>query len=228
MSVATKHDQLKLAALVSDSGPTAPVGGNLDMQSAPTSREAFREALRSAIRYGNLPPGARFKPAKDIAQIVGLGRSTVGAALSDLVYDGLIETEPAAGGKRVAHRRSRLRVHVTPTLDELEAPFAEYQDLLGFIADLEPRERQWRQLFRGQLVAEVRVRSNPRCWSPPSTWHWADPIGPDQTDSSAVAMRKISLQGQRWLEATIETTSNDGACWVQVTLRDELFSVHVQ
>lgn len=64
-------------------------------------RESAEQTLRAAISRGDLLPGHRLVEA-DLAELVGVNRSSVRAAIDALIAEGLVE--------RVPHRGARVRV----------------------------------------------------------------------------------------------------------------------
>ena len=69
----------------------------------PTTFEETVERLGTAIRLGLLPPGTRLPPERDLADELGISRSTLRQALTTLVQSGhLISRRGRAGGTFVA------------------------------------------------------------------------------------------------------------------------------
>src|ERR671930_2577525 len=54
----------------------------------PTTFEETVERLGTAIRLGLLPPGARLPPERDLAEQLGIARSTLRQALTTLTQSG--------------------------------------------------------------------------------------------------------------------------------------------
>jgi DNA-binding FadR family transcriptional regulator len=70
---------------------------------APTTFEETVERLGTAIRLGVLPPGMRLPPERDLADELGISRSTLRQALTTLVQSGhLISRRGRSGGTFVA------------------------------------------------------------------------------------------------------------------------------
>ena len=69
----------------------------------PTTFEETVERLGTAIRLGLLPPGTRLPPERDLADELGISRSTLRQALTTLVQSGhLISRRGRSGGTFVA------------------------------------------------------------------------------------------------------------------------------
>ncbi len=70
---------------------------------APTTFEETVERLGTAIRLGVLAPGTRLPPERELAEQLGIGRSTLRQALTTLVQSGhLVAVRGRAGGTFVA------------------------------------------------------------------------------------------------------------------------------
>jgi GntR family transcriptional regulator, transcriptional repressor for pyruvate dehydrogenase complex len=70
---------------------------------APTTFEETVERLGTAIRLGLLPPGTRLPPERELAEQLGISRSTLRQALTTLVQSGhLIALRGRSGGTFVA------------------------------------------------------------------------------------------------------------------------------
>src|SRR5215210_5311212 len=71
----------------------------------PTTFEETVERLGTAIRLGLLAPGARLPPERDLADQLGISRSTLRQALTTLVQSGhLVSSRGRSGGTFVAER----------------------------------------------------------------------------------------------------------------------------
>jgi GntR family transcriptional regulator, transcriptional repressor for pyruvate dehydrogenase complex len=69
----------------------------------PTTFEETVERLGTAIRVGLLPPGARLPPERELAEQLGISRSTLRQALTTLVQSGhLVALRGRSGGTFVA------------------------------------------------------------------------------------------------------------------------------
>jgi GntR family transcriptional regulator/MocR family aminotransferase len=62
----------------------------------PAYRQVYLR-LRAAILAGELPPGARLPPTRDLARAAGVARVTVVQAYRQLAAEGFIESRPGAG-----------------------------------------------------------------------------------------------------------------------------------
>lgn len=181
------------------------VAHTFPLPAAATSREALREGLRQAIQLGVLPQGSRLRAAKDIAREVGLGSSTVSAAIQDLTFEGLIERSGKGPASVRRHGAVEL-VRVTPRVAELLLPFSERRGLLEYAPDL-PDCRRYDQQLWGRTVARVSIICDPRWWSPVGTMSWAKPLGP-----AAPLTRRLQVQ---------DTVDSTGAWWTEVEIRYE-------
>ncbi len=71
----------------------------------PTTFEETVERLGNAIRLGLLVPGTRLPPERDLADLLGISRSTLRQALTTLVQSGhLVSTRGRTGGTFVTER----------------------------------------------------------------------------------------------------------------------------
>src|SRR5687767_15643818 len=69
----------------------------------PTTFEETVERLGTAIRLGLLPPGTRLPPERELAEQLGISRSTLRQALTTLVQSGhLISLRGRSGGTFVS------------------------------------------------------------------------------------------------------------------------------
>ncbi len=91
----------------------------------PTTFEETVERLGTAIRLGLLPPGTRLPPERELAEQLGISRSTLRQALTTLVQSGhLISLRGRSGGTFVAEEppmssgRGRLRADWHDVLDQ--------------------------------------------------------------------------------------------------------------
>jgi GntR family transcriptional regulator, transcriptional repressor for pyruvate dehydrogenase complex len=89
--------------------PSAPEGRSAALEAVfervhpPTTFEETVERLGTAIRLGVLPPGTRLPPERDLADELGISRSTLRQALTTLVQSGhLISRRGRSGGTFVA------------------------------------------------------------------------------------------------------------------------------
>ena len=89
----------------------------------PTTFEETVERLGTAIRLGLLPPGQRLPPERDLAEQLGISRSTLRQALTTLVQSGhLVSLRGRSGGTFVAEEPppggGRLRPDWREVLDQ--------------------------------------------------------------------------------------------------------------
>lgn len=105
-------------------GATA-LGAVFDKVQPPTTFEETVERLGTAIRLGLLPPGTRLPPERELAEQLGISRSTLRQALTTLVQSGhLISLRGRSGGTFVAEApptssgRGKLRADWHDVLDE--------------------------------------------------------------------------------------------------------------
>jgi hypothetical protein len=226
--MADNTEPLALAVLVAPGPAELQPHGVLRLAGSTTSRESLREGLRHAIELGELKPGSRLKRGNDLARVIGLSRSTVGAAVFDLVHEGLLE-QCAGGGKVIAAREPGPRIMVVPRSEDVDVPLEEYSGVLAFTDDEVRPERLWRQFLHGRCVADVRIRSDDRWWSAPSRLRWEDRLGPRQGVSDvAVRVGQVTDEhAQRWLTVAVDYSSTSARCAVRLRLADRLFSVEL-
>ena len=105
-------------------GATA-LGSVFDKVQPPTTFEETVERLGTAIRLGLLPPGTRLPPERELAEQLGISRSTLRQALTTLVQSGhLISLRGRSGGTFVAEEppiasgRAKLRADWHDVLDQ--------------------------------------------------------------------------------------------------------------
>jgi GntR family transcriptional regulator, transcriptional repressor for pyruvate dehydrogenase complex len=142
----------------------------------PTTFEETVERLGTAIRLGLLPPGTRLPPERDLADELGISRSTLRQALTTLVQSGhLISRRGRSGGTFVAdeppltHDRSaepldfdraravldyRITVETGATVLAAERATEEDLDLLGALTEEMGATEGAR--FHGYRRADVR------------------------------------------------------------------------
>jgi GntR family transcriptional regulator, transcriptional repressor for pyruvate dehydrogenase complex len=83
----------------------AALAGVFDPVRPATAFEETVERLGTAIRIGLLPPGSRLPPERDLAEQLGISRSTLRQALTTLVQSGhLVSARGRSGGTFVAER----------------------------------------------------------------------------------------------------------------------------
>jgi GntR family transcriptional repressor for pyruvate dehydrogenase complex len=86
---------------------------------APTTFEETVERLGTAIRLGILGAGTRLPPERDLADQLGISRSTLRQAITTLVQSGhLVSTRGRGGGTFVAERPPLAEKEETPLGDD--------------------------------------------------------------------------------------------------------------
>ncbi|HEX8207041.1 MAG TPA: FCD domain-containing protein [Solirubrobacteraceae bacterium] len=105
-------------------GATA-LGAVFDKVQPPTTFEETVERLGTAIRLGLLPAGTRLPPERELAEQLGISRSTLRQALTTLVQSGhLISLRGRSGGTFVSEEppmssgRAKLRADWHDVLDQ--------------------------------------------------------------------------------------------------------------
>ncbi|MCI0569628.1 MAG: PLP-dependent aminotransferase family protein [Myxococcaceae bacterium] len=102
--------------------PKTPVGAllpslrGLDSQQGPLHRQ-LSERVRAAILAGTLAPGSRLPSTRTLARDLGVSRSTVELAFSDLSAEGFLERRVGAGSTVSLPEDSRLPRAVAPLPD---------------------------------------------------------------------------------------------------------------
>ncbi len=101
------------------------LGAVFDKVQPPTTFEETVERLGTAIRLGLLPPGTRLPPERELAEQLGISRSTLRQALTTLVQSGhLISLRGRSGGTFVSEEppmssgRKKLRADWHAVLDQ--------------------------------------------------------------------------------------------------------------
>lgn len=103
------------------------------------------DLLRDQITSGDLPPGASLLAEPRLAQVHGVGRDTVRAAIAVLRAEGLIETTRPSGNRVRLRRRTEVIFELGSTLVYRPAS---------------PAERAQLRLPLGAHVAEVTTVEN--------------------------------------------------------------------
>lgn len=223
-----RSDPLLLAALVESDAARPEPSGELHLPAASTSRESVRDGIRTAIELGHLKPGSRLKRGHELASAIGVSRSTVGAAVFDLVHEGLIERR-ATGEKIVKQPKCGPRITVRPMIHNFDGPPLEHVDILGFVAEEVTSERAWKQYLDGRCVAEIRVTVSPRWWLPPPQWSWDAPIGPqfDVERTAITILERWDSTGARWLTIEASFHKADQVCALSIRLAHGLFALEL-
>ncbi|WFR68251.1 GntR family transcriptional regulator [Curtobacterium flaccumfaciens] len=225
----TRPATLDVAVLVAGAEHDDPRPAmTMPLAPAMTSREALREGIRRAIELGVLPPGVRLRRGNDIARAVGLSRSTVSAAVFDLVHEGLID-RCVGGGAVVRTRNDRPAITVVPMDDELRGPLVEEVGVLA-VADVDQSVRRYTQHLWGRKVAEVRIECDPRWWSPAPRLRWADPLAPAAgvTEVDLRMTEHVDTAGERWLRVRAIHRGLRGQCVVDLGLAKGLYAVQAR
>jgi GntR family transcriptional repressor for pyruvate dehydrogenase complex len=111
--------------------PSPAVAAVFEPVQTATTFEETVERLGTAIRLGLLPPGARLPPERDLAEQLGIARSTLRQALTTLVESGhLVAVRGRTGGTFVAEAPPMAE----STGLELEG---EWRDLLDYRVAIE-------------------------------------------------------------------------------------------
>ena len=76
--------------------PQQPLGLELDRRES-VSSELTRKLIDHLVRDGHLRPGDRLPSERQLAELLGIGRSSVRDALKSLAFLGLIEVRQGAG-----------------------------------------------------------------------------------------------------------------------------------
>jgi len=94
----------------------------------PTTFEQTVERLGIAIRLGLLPPGTRLPPERELADELGISRSTLRQALTTLVQSGhLVSLRGRSGGTFVADEPPLSRERVDPPLGDEARAVLDYR-----------------------------------------------------------------------------------------------------
>jgi len=102
----------------------------------PTSHAVVAEILRHRIALGDFPPGSRLPTERELADVLGVGRNTVRAALRQLTEEGLVSTTLGrSGGTRV---RGATDPDRTPRAEILANFRATIRDSLEYRGAIEP------------------------------------------------------------------------------------------
>ncbi len=70
---------------------------SFDKIKTPTVRESFVRELENKILSGELKPGDRLPPAKELCELMGVSLTVVNAGISELANNGFVETVPRRG-----------------------------------------------------------------------------------------------------------------------------------
>src|SRR5688500_5585487 len=104
---------------------TPAVAAVFDPVQAVTAFEETVERLGTAIRLGLLPPGAQLPPERDLAEQLGISRSTLRQALTAMIQSGhLVAVRGRGGGWFVADP--------LPPAESERVELAEWRELLDY------------------------------------------------------------------------------------------------
>ena len=118
---------------------TPAVFQNLNSEKNGTTAEEVVVRLRDMIHNGELSPGDRLPPERDLAKLLGVSRPTLRAGIRSLATVGILQSRQGAG-TFVAER------HESPTLDG--SPLRMLSALHGFTSD---------EMFEARLALEMSI-----------------------------------------------------------------------
>ena len=115
------------------------VFSNLNSEKNGTTAEEVVERLRRMIHSGELSPGDRLPPERDLARLLGVSRPTLRAGIRSLSTVGILQSRQGAGTFVVEKDES-------PTLDS--SPLRMLSALHGFTSD---------EMFEARLALEMSI-----------------------------------------------------------------------
>lgn len=118
---------------------TPAVFTNLDSERNGTTAEEVVTRLRDMLHSGELRPGDRLPPERDLAKLLGVSRPTLRAGIRSLATVGILQSRQGAG-TFVAERDE------SPTLDG--SPLRMLSALHGFTSD---------EMFEARLALEMSI-----------------------------------------------------------------------
>ena len=118
---------------------TPAVFQNLNSEKNGTTAEEVVVRLRDMIHNGELSPGDRLPPERDLAKLLGVSRPTLRAGIRSLATVGILQSRQGAG-TFVSER------HESPTLDG--SPLRMLSALHGFTSD---------EMFEARLALEMSI-----------------------------------------------------------------------
>ena len=118
---------------------TPAIFSNLNSEKNGTTAEEVVTRLRDMIHSGELAPGDRLPPERDLAKLLGVSRPTLRAGIRSLATVGILQSRQGAG-TFVSER------HDSPTLDS--SPLRMLSALHGFTSD---------EMFEARLALEMSV-----------------------------------------------------------------------
>lgn len=120
---------------------TPAIFKNLNSEKNGTTAEEVVDRLRDMIHGGELSPGDRLPPERDLAKLLGVSRPTLRAGIRSLATVGILQSRQGAG-TFVAQRDE------SPTLDG--SPLRMLSALHGFTSD---------EMFEARLALEMSIAS---------------------------------------------------------------------
>ncbi len=118
---------------------TPAVFKNLNSEKNGTTAEEVVARLRDMIHNGELSPGDRLPPERDLAKLLGVSRPTLRAGIRSLATVGILQSRQGAG-TFVATREE------SPTLDS--SPLRMLSALHGFTSD---------EMFEARIALEMSI-----------------------------------------------------------------------
>jgi GntR family transcriptional regulator, transcriptional repressor for pyruvate dehydrogenase complex len=118
---------------------TPAIFKNLNSEKNGTTAEEVVVRLRDMIHNGELAPGDRLPPERDLAKLLGVSRPTLRAGIRSLATVGILQSRQGAG-TFVAQRDE------SPTLDS--SPLRMLSALHGFTSD---------EMFEARLALEMSI-----------------------------------------------------------------------
>jgi GntR family transcriptional regulator, transcriptional repressor for pyruvate dehydrogenase complex len=106
---------------------SAAVAAIFEPVQAPTTFEETVERLGTAIKLGLLPPGTRLPPERDLADELGISRSTLRQALTTLVQSDLLVAYRGRGGGTFVAEAPPLTVDTLPPDEEWMRAVLDYR-----------------------------------------------------------------------------------------------------
>ncbi|MBX6385798.1 MAG: GntR family transcriptional regulator [Microbispora sp.] len=110
----------------------------LDLNDPRPLHEQVAAAIRRAIGAGDVAPGDRLPPARDLARALGVNANTVLRSLRDLRDEGLLEFRRGRGVSvlRRPDGREALRTRVRDLLDEAARYGLTTEDVVALVEEL--------------------------------------------------------------------------------------------
>ncbi|MBO4274041.1 GntR family transcriptional regulator [Microbispora triticiradicis] len=110
----------------------------LDLNDPRPLHEQVSAAIKRAITTGDVAPGDRLPPARDLAAALGVNANTVLRSLRELRDEGLLEFRRGRGVSvlRRPDGRAALRDRVRDLLDEAAQYGVGPEDVLGIVKEL--------------------------------------------------------------------------------------------